>query len=135
MKPTIALYVVFAVAAAVIGGKSGVFAAEDSGHYNKTSTSRKIDKEQVPSWSDQDMDFFLHGSMSTEVIPETVLHAFIKTYPDLFPTQNLGHLGLIPDPEFGWPIGFSRTRVKHLGYGTKLSSQEKQDLIEYLKTL
>ena len=43
------------------------------------------------------MDFFLHGSMSTEVIPEAVLRAFIKTYPDLFPTGDLSHLGLLPD--------------------------------------
>ena len=61
------------------------------------------------------MDFFLHGSMSTEVVPETVLRALIKTYPDLFPTADLSHLGLIPDPAFGWPIGFSRKNVQHLG--------------------
>jgi hypothetical protein len=53
--------------------------------------------------------------MGTEIIPEAVLRAFIKTYPDLFPTADLSHLGLIPDPDFGWPIGFSRTEVKHLG--------------------
>jgi hypothetical protein len=68
MKPTIAFYMVLVVAAAVIGGKSWIPAAEDSGHDNKTSTSRKIETEQVPTWSDHDMDFFLHGSMSTEVI-------------------------------------------------------------------
>jgi hypothetical protein len=61
------------------------------------------------------MDFFLHGSMSAEVVPEPVLRAFIKPYPGLFPTSDLSHLGLIPDPAFGWPIGFSRTTVKHLG--------------------
>ena len=60
---------------------------------------------QVPTWSQDDLNFFLHGSMSTEVIPEAVLRAFINTYPDLFPTQDLSHLGLIPDSEFGWPIG------------------------------
>jgi hypothetical protein len=53
--------------------------------------------------------------MSTEVVPEPVLRAFIKIYPDLFPTADLSHLGLIPDPEFGWPIGLSRADVKHLG--------------------
>jgi len=79
------------------------------------STSDKIDMRQVPSWSEKDLQFFLHGSMSTEVIPEAVLRAFIKTYPDLFPTNDLSHLGLIPDPEFGWPVGFSRANVKHLG--------------------
>jgi hypothetical protein len=71
---------------------------------------------QVPTWSQDDLNFFLHGSMSTEVIPESVLRAFIKTYPDLFPTADLTHLGLVPDPEFGWPIGFSRKKeIKHLG--------------------
>ena len=34
-----------------------------------------------------------------------MLRAFIKTYPDLFPTNDLTHLGLIADSEFGWPIG------------------------------
>jgi hypothetical protein len=53
--------------------------------------------------------------MSTEVVPESVLRAFIKTYPDLFPSWDLTHLGLIPDEEFGWPIGFSRKNVQHLG--------------------
>src|SRR5437773_12234721 len=71
--------------------------------------------DQVPSWSKDDLNFFLHGSMSTEVVPEAVLRAFIKTYPDLFPTSDLSHLGLLPDPEFGWPIGLSRKNVKHLG--------------------
>ncbi|PYK42549.1 MAG: hypothetical protein DME46_10095 [Verrucomicrobia bacterium] len=60
------------------------------------------------TWSADDLNFFLHGSMGTEVVPEPVLRAFITTYPDLFPTSELSHLGLIPDNEFGWPIGFSR---------------------------
>ena len=70
---------------------------------------------QVPSWSNEDLEFFLHGSMSTEVVPETVLRAFFDTYPDLFPTRDLSHLGLVPDPAFGWPVGFSRAKVPHLG--------------------
>ena len=70
---------------------------------------------QVSSWSDDDLKFFLHGSMSTEVVPEAVLRAFIKIYPELFPTNDFSHLGLVADPEFGWPIGFSRTNVNHLG--------------------
>lgn len=70
---------------------------------------------QVPTWSRADLDFFLHGSMSTEMIPERVLRAFIQAYPDLFPTQDLTHLGMIPDPAFGWPVGFSRRPVPHLG--------------------
>lgn len=69
---------------------------------------------QQVSWSQDDLNFFLHGSMSTEVVPEAVLRAFIKTYPDLFPSGDLTHLGLIPDKEFGWPIGFSRKNIEHL---------------------
>jgi hypothetical protein len=78
-------------------------------------SSTRAEREQVPTWSAKDMQFFLHGSMSAEVIPEGVLRAFIKTYPDLFATNDLTHLGLIPDPGFGWPIGISRADVKHLG--------------------
>jgi mono/diheme cytochrome c family protein len=74
-----------------------------------------IDSAQIPKWSADDLKFFLHGSMSTEVVPEPVLRAFIQTYPDLFPRPDLANLGLIPDSEFGWPIGFSRKEVKHLG--------------------
>ena len=69
-----------------------------------------IAKEQVPTWSQDDMEFFLYGSMSTEVVPEAVLRAFEKIYPDL----NLFDFGLIPGGP--WPIGFSRkSEVKHLG--------------------
>ncbi|MCI0537310.1 MAG: cytochrome c [Verrucomicrobiales bacterium] len=76
--------------------------------------SATVETAQVPTWSRQDLDFFLHGSMSTEFAPESVLRAFMRTYPDLFPTQDLSHFGLIPDPAFGWPIGFSRKQVPHL---------------------
>src|SRR5947209_12626008 len=74
---------------------------------NESSSSRlktsRPDLAQVPTWSEKDLDFFLHGSMSTEVVPEKVLRAFIRIYPDLFPRADLSHLGLIPDPAFGWP--------------------------------
>lgn len=93
-----------------------------AGHAMSTKQSRanfitndSVAHAQVPSWSQQDMNFFLHGSMSTEVVPEAVLRAFIKIYPDLFPKSDLSHFGLVPDPEFGWPIGFSRKQVPHLG--------------------
>ncbi len=75
----------------------------------------RAEMAQVPTWTRGDLDFFLHGSMSTEVVPEKVLRAFMKIYPDLFPSADLSHLGLLPDPAFGWPIGFSRTNVPHLG--------------------
>src|SRR3954471_23150039 len=80
------------------------------------ATKAKIDPAQIPKWSADDLEFFLHGSMSTEVVPERVLRAFMKIYPELFPASDLAYLGLIPDPAFGWPIGISRkAEVKHLG--------------------
>ncbi len=90
-------------------------ASEVTGRKSSPPSDLDTVREQVPSWSQADLDFFLHGSMSTEVIPESVLRAFIRVYPELFPTGDFQHLGLIPDPAFGWPIGFSRSRVDHLG--------------------
>ena len=107
--PRISILCVAAVA--VSGGSLLISAAIDNAGPARTDTARA----QVPSWSKEDLNFFLHGSMSTEVVPETVLRAFIKTYPDSFPSWDLAHLGLIPDKEFGWPIGFSRKNVQHLG--------------------
>jgi len=80
-----------------------------------TSTHASSPSAQVPTWTREDLDFFLHGSMSTEMVPERVLRAFVPTYPDLFPNADLSNLGLIPDAAFGWPVGFSRRNVKHLG--------------------
>src|SRR5437764_14376377 len=97
------------VTAGVLGGKVQKAPAESAANV-------AVAHQQVPSWSKEDLNFFLHGSMSTEVVPESVLRAFIKTYPDLFPSWDLTHLGLIPDKDFGWPIGISRkAEVKHLG--------------------
>src|SRR5207237_3114350 len=101
---------VWVIAAGVLTGSLVCSAARDGGSYNDD-----IAKQQAPSWSKDDLNFFLHGSMSTEVVPESVLRAFIKMYPDLFPSSELTHLGLIPDKEFGWPIGFSQKKVQHLG--------------------
>lgn len=100
---------------------SGIFIVLSTAHASVSEAAAGKEKlatpglAQVPSWSQADLDFFLHGSMGTEVIPEAVLRAFIKIYPELFPTADLSHLGLIPDPDFGWQIGLSRTEVKHLG--------------------
>src|SRR5439155_22811086 len=105
MKVTACLASMFVISIGVASGASERAIAQKYG----------IDSAQVPSWSADDLDFFLHGSMGTEVVPEAVLHAFIRTYPDLFPSWDLTHLGLIGDKEFGWPIGLSRKRVSHLG--------------------
>jgi hypothetical protein len=74
-----------------------------------------VNHAQAPAWSSDDLEFFLHGSMSTEAVPEMVLRAFIRTYPDLFPKEDLSHLGVLSDSTFGWPVGFSRSRPLHLG--------------------
>jgi hypothetical protein len=107
------------IACVVAGAVSGCLicsAAEDNASPARNgSYNAQIAQRQVPSWSKDDLNFFLHGSMSTEVVPEAVLRTFIKTYPDLFPGWDLTHLGLISDKEFGWPIGFSRKNVEHLG--------------------
>src|SRR2546421_13051285 len=104
-------FFVFVVAAAVAGGSLLVSAAVD----NVSPARTDIAKQQTPSWSKEDLNFFLHGSMSTEVVPESVLRAFIKTYPDLFPSADLSHLGMIPDKQFGCPIGFSQKHVRNAG--------------------
>jgi hypothetical protein len=70
---------------------------------------------EPPGLSDGEVAEFLHGSMSAEVFPERVLRAFVRANPDLFPRDDLATFGLIPDPAFGWPIGFSRRTVAHLG--------------------
>src|SRR5437868_1915028 len=100
-----------------IGALVGLVAAVVTTPYSSADQKKAfgVDTAQVPKWSANDLNFFLHGSMSTEVVPEPVLRAFIQIYPDLFPRPDLTNLGLIPDPDFGWPIGFSRKEVKHLG--------------------
>lgn len=72
-------------------------------------------RAQTPSWTEADTRFFLHGSMSTEVVPETVLRAFQATYPELFPAPGLSAFGFLDDPASDLPIGFSRGSVAHLG--------------------
>ena len=70
---------------------------------------------QVPAWSPDDLRFFLHGSMSTEVVPEKILAAFRTTYPDLFPGKDLTIFGLLADADSDLPVGVSRRKVDHLG--------------------
>ena len=74
-----------------------------------TGSVQATELTQVPTWSRDDLQFFLHGSLGTEVVPEKVLDAFRATYPDMFPD-----FGLIPDAASGLPVGFSRREVKHL---------------------
>jgi cytochrome c553 len=112
MKPKIILGVLMGLLLLVLLATRATSTKQTRAEFVKENA---VARAQVPTWSDQAIDFFLHGSMSTEVAPEAVLRAFIKTYPDLFPKADFSHLGLIPDPEFGWPIGFSKKKVAHLG--------------------
>src|ERR1041385_1925282 len=100
---------------ALIGLNSCTTSSDE--HHAEVPTPKSAARElaQVPTWSHDDLEFFLHGSMSSEIVPETVLRAFIAAYPDLFPSRDFSHLGAIPDTEFGWPIGFTRSKPAHLG--------------------
>ena len=100
-----------------VAGASNPSLSEAREDASKPEAERMANPElaQVPFWQVRDLEFFLHGSMSTEVVPEAVLRAFIRIYPDLFPEQDLSNLGLISDPAFGWPVGFSRRPVARLG--------------------
>ncbi len=101
---------------AVLLGLLSCATSTDKPHAQQSAAkAAEVEMTRPPGWSLADLDFFLHGSMSTEVVPETVLRAFLRAYPDLFPSEDLSHLGLIPDPAFGWPIGFSRREVPRLG--------------------
>ncbi len=90
-----------------------LFASERSAPINKAEDTNEL--LRVPGWTIEDLKFFLHGSMSTETVPETVLRAFVETYPDLYPSRDFSNMGLTSDSEFGWPVGFSRAKVPHLG--------------------
>src|SRR5689334_8724236 len=116
----------FATVASTFLGAVAVGSLLISATTNSDQINLAVAKQQVPSWSQDDLSFFLHGSMSTEVVPEAVLRAFIKTYPDLFPSGDLTHLGLIPDKEFGWPIGFSRKNVEHLGNMSTIGIKDRK---------
>lgn len=70
---------------------------------------------QVPSWSREDLQFFLNGSLGTEFVPEVVLRAFVGAYPEMFANGNLAAFGLIVDGVAELPVGVSRRRVPHLG--------------------
>jgi hypothetical protein len=74
-----------------------------------------LDGRQTPGWSAQDQQDFLYGSMGNEFVPERVLRAFFRTYPDLFPGGDLAAFGVLPAPGREWPVGFSRRAVAHLG--------------------
>lgn len=79
----------------VLSVASAVLALSATCAKASTRTESGIDLTQVPQWKRADLEFFLHGSMGTEVIPERVLNAFVATYPDLYPTKNLSNFGLI----------------------------------------
>src|ERR1043166_7750887 len=111
MKPSSLLSIVGAIATLAVPNAS----AQEHRRQASANTESGIDLAQVPKWSRADLDFFLHGSMSTEVVPERVLQVFMVLYPDLFPNKDLSNFGLIPDPKTGWPIGVSRREVPHLG--------------------
>ena len=56
----------------------GTFPTDKSSRTSPSGTNR-VALAQAPGWSPAHMQFFLHGSMSTEFVPESVLRAFIQT--------------------------------------------------------
>src|SRR2546427_478767 len=76
-----------------------------------------VDPAQTGAWSTakDDLRFFLHGTMSSEFVPERVLKAFAAAYPDLYPGGDFSAYGVIVDPADDLPIGFTRRNVQHLG--------------------
>jgi len=105
----------------LLGGIAGFGAAALSCAGSTTSSSSNasaapdgFDAAQVPDWTRADFDFFLHGSMSTEVVPVRVFEAFRATYPEMFPGDGLAAFGLVATGD-GAPVGFSRRDVARLG--------------------
>ncbi len=74
-----------------------------------------LDPAQAPKWSADDLEFYLHGSIGDEWVPERVLRAFAGANPDLFPGGDLRAYGVIGEMLGSPPVGFSRREVKHLG--------------------
>lgn len=74
-----------------------------------------FDHNQTAGWSRDDVDFFLYGSMGAEFVPDRVLRAFQKVYPDLFPGPDLDSFGLLVDRVDKRPVGISLRETAHLG--------------------
>lgn len=117
MSRSALLSALLALGLALSGGcaDSGAGRTAASGAAATAASATATADAQVSSWSADDRQFFLHGSMSAEMVPERVLRAFAIAYPNMFPRADLSHFGLLPDPAFGWPLGFSRREVPHLG--------------------
>ncbi len=98
----------------VVACAIAIFAFAEIPSLKAAGTYSGIDLAQVPKWSRADLEFFLHGTMSTEVVPERVLQAFVAMYPDLFPNKDLSNFGLLLDASSNLPIGVSRRDVPHL---------------------
>jgi hypothetical protein len=113
MRPALAralAAVLASVAAAAIGAAPSRLAAQDAAAWQGFAPT------QAPTWSAADLEFFLHGSMSTEVVPERVFAAFRGIYPDLLPGDGFAAFGFVAGARVGeLPVGVSRREVKHLG--------------------
>lgn len=109
-------------------GLLALFAAACAVPPRQELRAHRLDPLQTPGWTADDMEFFLHGSMCNEFLPERILKAFQAAYPALFPGGGLeafGTTGLGADPETV-PVGFSRLAQEHLGrlpsYGINCAS-------------
>jgi hypothetical protein len=89
-------------------------APETTARAQAETLRRGIDAAQIPTWTDEDLEFFLHGSMGTEVVPARVLAGFSGAFPELLPA-DVGAFGLLRNEANGQPIGVSGREVEHLG--------------------
>lgn len=78
------------------------------------STQSLLESQQVPEWSQDDMEFYLHGSMSAEFLPLSVFEAFRVTYPELFPKGDFTEFGLLKDKSSHSAIGITGGEPPHL---------------------
>ncbi|HZT56229.1 MAG TPA: hypothetical protein VFA35_08395, partial [Burkholderiaceae bacterium] len=91
-------------------------AAQDKQDKQDKAVWQGFAQAQAPTWSAADLEFFLHGSMGTEVVPECVFAAFRALYPDLLPGDGFAAFGFVAGARSGdLPVGVSRREVKHLG--------------------
>lgn len=71
-------------------------------------------EQQVPNWSKDDMEFYLHGSMGSEFLPLFAFEGFRATYPELFPKGDFTEFGLLEDKSSHIAVGITVGEPKHL---------------------
>ncbi len=95
---------------AVVAASFSIAVSEDTAQQTYV-----LDPTQRPDGSSEDLDFLLHGSMSSEFVPDRVLRALVAANPDLFPGGDLSAFGVIEPGLDEAPIGLTTRTVDYLG--------------------